>query len=316
MPDDPAPTGAAPTSPAAAADEARHQAGGEQLWSESYYLDFFDPERGIGGYVRLGLCEGLGRAWYWGCVVGPDRPLVTVIDHDVPLPPARSLEIRTEGLWADYTVETPLDHVTVGLEAFGVGVDDAGEVYGALRGDRVPLGFDLEWETDGGTYAYPGVTRYEVPCRVHGEVLVGDERIELDGFGQRDHSWGVRDWWSMAWSWTAGRLDDGTRFHGTSVDIDGTPIFGTGYVQPPGGALVGTDRAERGQVLGAHGFPTSATWRVGDLDLELEPVAFSPVLLEAPDGRTSRFPRAWTTFRAADGRTGHGWTEWNQPQPG
>ena len=300
--------------PAAAADEARHTPGSELFWSESYYLDFFDADRGVAGYVRLGLCAGLDRAWYWACLVGPDRPLVTVIDHDVRLPAGRSLEIRTEGLWADYTVETPLDHVSVGVEAFAVGVDDPAAVYGDLRGDRVPFGLDLEWETDGATFAYPGVSRYEIPCRVHGEVLVGAERIEIDGFGQRDHSWGERDWWAMSWSWMAGRLDDGTRFHGTSVDLGGTPVYGTGYVQAPGGPLVGTDVAVRSERLGDHGLPISASWQVGDLELRVEPIAFSPVLLAAPDGRLSRFPRAWARFLTADGRSGDGWIEWNQPQ--
>jgi hypothetical protein len=307
--------------PAAARDESRHEPTDELLWSESWYLDFVDAERGIGGYVRLGLYPNLGTAWYWACVVGPGRPLVTVIDHDVPLPPARSHEIRTEGLWADYTVETPLDHVSVGLEAFAVGADDPAEVYGDLRGDRVPLGFDLEWETDGGTYAYPGVTRYEVPCRVHGEVLVGAERIELDGHGQRDHSWGVRDWWSYGWSWTAGRLDDGSCFHGVDVALDDPAgngragLYATGYVQGPDRQLVGTDHLARTEQLGAAGLPDSATWSVGDLDLAVEPIAFAPVLLEGPGGATSRFPRAWCRFTAPDGRSGHGWTEWNQPQP-
>lgn len=297
------------------ADEARHPVGSDPLWSESYYLDFVDEAQGVAGYVRLGLCTGIGRAWYWACLVGPDRPLVTVIDHDVPLPTAPSLEIRTEGLWADLTVETPLDHVSVGVEAFAVGVDDPSEVYGDLRGDRVPFGLDLEWETDGGPpYPYPGVDRYEVPCRVHGEVLVGQEVLEIDGWGQRDHSWGPRDWWSIEWSWTAGRLDDGTRFHGLSVDLGGQTVYRTGYTQGPGGLLVPTDDVARSQRLGDHGLPVEGTWQVADLDLRVEPVAFSPVLLEAPDGRLSRFPRAWTRFEAADGRTGHGWTEWNQPQ--
>lgn len=306
----------APTvTPAAEADEGRHQPDAEPLWSESYYLDFFDVDRGVGGYVRLGILPNLGRAWYWACLVGPDRPLVTVIDHDVPLPGPRSQEIRTEGLWADYTVETALDHVTVGLEAFAVALDDPADTYGDLRGDRVPFGLDLEWETDGGTYAYPGVSRYEVPSRVHGEVLLGHETIHLDGWGQRDHSWGARDWWSIAWSWTAGRLDDGTRFHGTGVELGGEPVYGTGYVQAPGVAMVGTDVARHAETLGDHGLPSAATWTVGDLDLAVAPVAFSPVRLDAPDGRVTRFPRAWTAFTAADGRTGHGWTEWNQPQP-
>ncbi|HEY4377500.1 MAG TPA: hypothetical protein VGM93_10085 [Acidimicrobiales bacterium] len=304
-----------PTVPAAAADEARHEPTDEELWSESLYLDFFDADGQVGGYVRLGLYPNLGTAWYWACVVGPDRPLVTVIDHDAPLPNGRDLEIRTEGLWSSLTVETPLDHFSVGCEAFAVGVDDPAEVYGDLRGDRVPFGLDLEWETDGGTYAYPGITRYEVPCRVHGEVLLGDERLEIDGWGQRDHSWGVRDWWTFGWSWTAGRLDDGTRFHGTHVTFDEALLFQTGYVQPPGGPLAGVEAFDRDQVLGDAGFPTSGTCRLDGLELEIEPVSFSPVHLVAPDGRTSRFPRALCRFTEVGGsRTGLGWTEWNQPQ--
>jgi hypothetical protein len=305
----------AETVPADPADEGRHPPGDEELWGESWYLDFFDETAGVGGYVRLGLYPNTGTAWYWACLVGPDRPLVTVIDHDVRPPKAPSTEVRTEGLWADYTVETPLDHVSVGVEAFALGLDDPAETYRDLRGDRVPFGLDLEWETDGGTYAYPGVTRYEVPCRVHGEVLLADETLVIDGWGQRDHSWGVRDWWSFGWSWTAGRLDDGTRFHGTSVELDGQPLYRTAYLQPPGGAMARYDDVARSEDLGEHGLPDAARWRIGPLDMEVEPVAFSPVLLTANDGRVSRFPRAWCRFRAADGRTGHGWTEWNQPQP-
>lgn len=308
------PSSATPAAPAAASDEDRHTATDELLWNESWYLDFVDPLREVAGYVRLGLYPNLGRAWYWACVVGPGRQLVTVIDHEVPLPPARSHEIRTEGLWADYTVETPLDHVSVGVEAFAVGVDDPAQVYGDLRGDRVPLGFDLEWETDGPTYAYPGVTRYEVPCRVHGEVLVGQERVEVDGHGQRDHSWGVRDWWSYGWSWTAGRLDDGTRFHGVDVALGDVALYGTGYVTDPAGSIRGTDSVANTADLGGDGLPRAGTWRVADLGLQVEPVAFAPVLLTAEDGRTTRFPRAWCRFTAPDGRAGHGWTEWNQPQ--
>ncbi|MEO6628988.1 MAG: hypothetical protein ABIP03_10525 [Aquihabitans sp.] len=295
-----------------AVDEARHEPGPEDLWAESWYLDFFDPNAGVGGYVRLGLYPNQGVAWYWACLVGPDRPLVTVIDHDIEVPD-RSLEIRTEGLWASYEVETPLDHVSVGVEAFALSVDDPAEVYGDLRGDRVPFGLDLEWETDGSLYPYPGVDRYEVPCRVHGEVLLADETLAIDGWGQRDHSWGIRDWWSYGWSWTAGRLDDGTRFHGTSVDIDGVPLYGTGYLQAPGGPQVGTDQVARSEILRSSGLPTSATWQINDLELVINPIAFSPVLITAADGRVSRFPRAWCRFTASDGRQGQGWTEWNQP---
>ena len=112
--------------------------------------------------------------------------------------------------------------MSLGCEAFAVGVDDPAEVYGDLRGDRVPFGLDLEWETDrGGLYPWIGTTRYEVSCNVHGEILVGDETIEFDGIGQRDHSWGVRDWWNLGWVWTAGGLEDGTRFHTARIRVPG-----------------------------------------------------------------------------------------------
>lgn len=299
------------------ADEATHSVGDQELWSESWYLDFVDPAAGVAGYVRLGLYPNQGVAWYWATLVGPDRPLVTLIDHDLALP-RQGLEIRSEGLWCEYVVGDPGDHIQVGLEAFALSTDDPTAPYGDLRGDRVPFGLDLDWETDGAAYAYPGVTRYEVPCRVRGQVLLADESIEIDTFGQRDHSWGERDWWTYSWSWMSGRLDDGTRFHGTAVDIGGTPLYGTGYLQIPGDGggtptLVGVDDVAHRSEVNSAGLVGPGRWRVGDLDLAVEPVAFSPVGLTAPDGRISRFPRAWCRFRSDDGRAGHGWVEWNQP---
>ncbi len=187
------------------------------------------------------------------------------------------------------------------------------------RAATCPLGIDLEWETDGAPYHYGVTTRYEVPCRVHGDVLVGAERIEVDGYGQRDHSWGERDWWKVGWLWTAGRLDDGTRFHGSDIRIPDLRL-GFGYVQPGDGRVLPVGVPDpRGAVdaeedLGAHGFPVSARASLGDLALAIEPLAFAPVLLTGPEGQVDRFPRAMCRYRDGSGRTGLGWCEWNQPQ--
>lgn len=35
---------------------------------------------------------------------------------------------------------------------------------------------------------------YEQTCRVTGDLILRGERIKFDGVGQRDHSWGFRDW--------------------------------------------------------------------------------------------------------------------------
>lgn len=297
-------------------DEARHPSDDAPLWNESYYFDWFTEDLSLGGYVRVGFNPNRGTVWYWACLVGADRPLVTVIEHDVALPSSqRSTELRHEGLWADHVVEDPLEHVSVNLESFAVALDDPAEVYRGALGERVPFGFELDFHTDRAAYLWPPVTpRYEVPCRVHGRVLVGREELEVDGWGQRDHSWGAaRDWWAMGWCWSAGRLDDGTRFHGAGGFFPGED-WGVAYSLAPGSSEFSEGDSVRVEAEpGADGLHRSARLEYCGLQLEVEPVAWSPVLLVADDGRESRFARALARYRSADGRVGGGWIEWNQP---
>jgi len=301
-------------------DERRHTPDPTvELWNESHYLDWFAPDLGLGGYLRIGFYPNLGRVWYWACLVGEGRPLVTVIEHDVALPRHdQSLEVRHEGLWADHVVEDPLVHMSVNLEAFGLALEDPAALYGDPRGDRVPFGFELDFHTDRVAYQWPEVLpRYEIPCRVDGFVVVGDERIEVDGWGQRDHSWGApRDWWANTWCWSAGRLEDSTRFHAVGGIFPGQN-WGVSYEVPPDSAVVAESHDVAVEVTeGDHArLPTATTLRFCDLDLTATPLAYSPVGLWSPDGRLARFPRALARFDAADGRTGGGWIEWNQPPP-
>lgn len=307
-------------------DEARHTPDrGVELWNESYYLDWFAADGSVGGYVRIGFAPNLGRVLYWACLVEPGGPLVTVLENEVAAPSSpTSLEVRHEGLWADHVVEEPTQRMVCHLESFGLELDDPVEVYRGGFGRRVPFGFELEWETDRNGYQWPPVApRYEIPCRVRGEVAVGDRRIEVDGWGQRDHSWGAaRDWWSMRWHWSAGRLDDGTRWHTSGsfenlLDESPPGNFGVAYTLAPDS----TEFAEHFEVVmdpaaGPEGLHPSARLRVGELDLAVTPTAWSPVLIAHPDGRLDRFPRALAAVIDAAGRRGHCWVEWNQPQRG
>nr|MCS5685809.1 hypothetical protein [Acidimicrobiales bacterium] len=198
------------------ADERRHEAGPERLWNESWYLDWFDTDGRTGGYVRLGVCPNLGHAWFWCALVGQGERPVLVVDQETPIPAGPGLEVRSSGLWADLIVEGPLEHFSVEVEAFGVALDEPADAYRGMRGERLPVGVDLGWETDGPSdgvepwaFHYDFTTRYEIPCRVAGEVRIGDRRITVDGWGQRDHSWAERDWWATGWTWFSGRLEDG-----------------------------------------------------------------------------------------------------------
>ena len=132
----------------------------------AWSLDFAD-DRGIEGSLRL--IVGASTASFDARVLVPDLGVIVVRDDEVA-PPKRDdlLVIRAEGLWAELLCETPGEHWSFGLEAFGVRFDDEAEAAASDRGERVALGFDLEWE---------------IPDRVVGEVLVGRARFDLDARG-------------------------------------------------------------------------------------------------------------------------------------
>ncbi len=294
------------------ADEGRHAPGAEQLWNESWYFDVISEDGTTALYTRLGLYPNLGVSWLTAFVCGPQRPTVAIVDFAAPLPDGEELTVERGGVRIEHACESALERFRVGLRGTGEAHADASALLRGESGSPLAVAFDLEWVTLGEPYAYRVATRYEIPCRVAGTLTVGDETIALRGLGQRDHSWGTRDWWSAEWMWSAGHLQDQTRFHGVEFRIPGAPALGVGYVQPPAGGVIELDRVSATEEVGPDGLITSAKIAYGDLTLDVRPLAFGPLRLQAPDGRVTQFPRAMCRVLAEDGRTGMAWVEWNR----
>ncbi len=146
--------------------------------------------RSVAGFVRLELRPDAAVAWYWAYLVGAEVGLVVVRDHEVPLPRGDQLVVRAEGLWAELVCETRGEHWTFGLEAFGVRLDDPADGLRGEIGERLAVGFDMEWEVGPGTPPGEG----PVDGVVFGEVLVGRDRLALDGIGTFREEHGSRDW--------------------------------------------------------------------------------------------------------------------------
>jgi hypothetical protein len=127
---------------------------------------------GTQGSVELALPpEGAGgRARYEARLSGPGLGpgVIVVRDDDVMPPRGRLLEIRADGLWAELVCETPGEHWSFGLEAFGLRFASDEEADRTDVGERLAVGLDLEWEE---------------PDLVHGELLVERDRIPFTGTG-------------------------------------------------------------------------------------------------------------------------------------
>ncbi len=296
-------------------DEGRHEPGSEALWNESWYFDAVSDNGDLGVYTRIGRVPNQDNCLYTACICGPARPSIMLVDSSAPLPPMddEAQVIDIAGLHAEHHCEEPLRRWRVTLAGTAQAHADPSAPLRGEPGEPVDVAFDLIWETDGVPYSWRQSTRYEIPCRVSGTVRVGEEEVAFSGPGQRDHSWGARDWWAVDWMWSALHLDDGSRTH--AVGVPQMPGYGVGYVQREG-HLDEIETVTATEVIAENGLIESARIQVGpgDLDFDVEPLAFGAILLVAPDGRVSYFPRAMCRVRGADGRTGTGWVEWNRNQ--
>jgi hypothetical protein len=166
------------------ADEARHSAGADPWWQESVAFHWFDPRHGVGGMHRIGHEPGQGAggeiAHHHGVLDGKQR-----FRHNRRAPMAGQ---HSEAWFGDddasWTCEDGTPHLRVDTArcALDLRVTD---LY--PRTDFFPRGsasLDEEFAAH----------HYEASGRVVGTARVGDATYDIDGFGHRDHSWGVRRW--------------------------------------------------------------------------------------------------------------------------
>lgn len=292
------------------ADEQRHQPDGDRYWNESYYLDAISADGKVGAYVRFGFVPPLNRTVFTAYICGEGRPSVGVLDYTAPLPDD-GFTVTTDTFTSSLVVEKPLTKVRVTLNGIGESYADPTTPLRGESGIPVDVEMDLVWESDGTPYQYQLTPRYEIPCRVRGTVTVGGEVLTIDGPGQRDHSWGSRDWWAMDWTWISAHLDDDTRMQTVELRFPGIPIAAVGYEQDKSG-LTEIKAIDASYAIPAHRQPgtTSATMNPSGTRYDFEPIAYGNLRIESPDGRVCEFPRAMARVTAPDGRTGLGWLEW------
>ncbi len=315
-----------------AADERPHRPGGARGWAEAWHLDVA-TEDGVGLAVTLATWPGRGAAWWWTYLFRPDlEGPVVVRDHEVPLP-RQGLEVRGDGLWGELVCETPLEHWTYGLEAFGVVLDRPADALRGERGERLPIGFDLEWEVDGdappracGTGGR--VNGYSQHGIVRGELLLGRARYEVVAVSRRTHVWGEP------------RLDvraHSAWFHAPGLDgsfgvVDGA---GTGST---GAAGIGAAAGELGEIVrharpdlpvrtvhsetrrDSDGLPVAARHVIDDaLEIGVEVLGIAPIPVVGAGGERAVLARALcryelggTAVGAGNGAPliGNGWSSW------
>lgn len=199
-------------------DDYTHPLGPEENFNESVYFNFFDREKQLGGFVRIGNRANEGYAEMTVIVYQPDgsalfnfkRPQISNNDawdagglKVEVLVPGEKIRTTYEGKLvylkdpramqdpSSAFKENPFKEVKIDLLHEGVG-----PIYGHVAD-----------ESSGNDFAR---AHYEQHMKVTGTIQVeGDEPMPLNGHGLRDHSWGPRYWQSIAdYRWITGNYGD------------------------------------------------------------------------------------------------------------
>ena len=187
-------------------DDYTHPLGPESNFNESMYFNFFDHERQVGGFVRIGNRANEGRAELTVTLYMPDGSVLFTFKR----PQIENNEafdcggLRFEVLEPGQTLRSVYEGKVLELRD-PLSMSDPRKAFAESPKRRVSL--DLEHDAVGPMYGGSSEkeagraaeqqfakAHYEQHMAVKGELRVDDEVIPIQGFGLRDHSWGPRYW--------------------------------------------------------------------------------------------------------------------------
>ena len=188
-------------------DDYTHELGPEPNFNESMYFNFFDRERQIGGFVRLGNRANEGRAEMTVTVFLPDgRALFAFKRAEISHNDAFDAGgLRFEVIEPTETLRTVYRGRVLEL-ADPRSMSDPRKAF--TQSPKRELSLDLEHRAVGPMYGGRASrseqsreaeqqfakAHYEQHMQVHGTLTVDGEPLSIEGFGLRDHSWGPRYW--------------------------------------------------------------------------------------------------------------------------
>lgn len=203
-------------------DDLRHVHDPDPRWRESLYWNFLVPDASLGGffYLRLDPNAALTSvmvAMYRGFAAAP----AYFYARGEPLRPDMELDdVAVTGLHIKRLEPLRTFQLTF---ADGEGTDFR------LTFTGIHSAFDYA-RSAAGCRSTVATNRFEQAGRLEGTLRLAGQTIPVLGFGQRDHSWGVRDWDLIQhYKWFAVQAGERSAVHLLRTIIRGE-LIDNGYV--------------------------------------------------------------------------------------
>lgn len=168
-------------------EKLRHTSGIQKEWNESYYFYFYDPQNNIGGFTRIGFTPNRKEGSGYLFLFYKDEILVfhkSIEIFEVPeVIQVEPLQFRPE--W------------TITFSGVMAAEGTARNVSMMLTFHPLSAEFSYLECVDQSQREIGKVVcedHYEQMGFIKGVITVDSQSYTFSGFGERDHSWGERDW--------------------------------------------------------------------------------------------------------------------------
>lgn len=230
-------------------DEKNHAPSEREDWRESYYFNFVDVEKGMSGFTTIGLLPRASKREFVFALFHRDKR------HFYYQEP--SSQVRFDSMEA---------------------LDDGHlrfELVEAMREWRISLATgdlkaDLRWMGRFPPYSFGECSgtswegHFEQSGVVTGTIQIGDMTLALNGLGQRDKSWGSRNWHIDQWYALHAQFREfsiGLRYD----TVEGKGVVSGGVSSPTGNTPITTVHVETDYGTDPS-MPMGATTKIGCSD--------------------------------------------------
>ncbi len=226
--------------PLTADDEGLHVLPDDWLSRESHYFGFWDAKEKLWVTVYAGIRPQQNYAEGFSFVLLAEHRVLLYrirlpLEGETGLFKMGGLQLETVKPLEEWRIQTCGDFMAADPYALTTAP--------AALPETVPVQLDFNFQGVGPAYEYPpepfvrlsgNARHYEQAGHTVGRLVLGDQTYAIDGFGVRDHSWGVRDW-TKAGNALVVYAQFGSHFTVNALwGMDGDESLSTGYVWKDG----------------------------------------------------------------------------------
>ncbi|RDE17484.1 MAG: hypothetical protein C4K49_02735 [Candidatus Thorarchaeota archaeon] len=284
-------------------DESLHSPSGRPDWRESYYFNFVDSGLNVSGFSTIGLLPNVGKREFVFVLFHDGKREVYFVEPTGAVPKGHAESLSDGHL--SYELISPLHEWRISF----AGVDMTAELKWKARYPAYMFG------TGSGT-SWTG--HFEQSGRVTGTIeLAKGGPIKLKGLGERDKSWGTRDWHIEGWFALHAQFE--TFSIGLRRDMVKGEAHSSGGISSARKHVPVTDvELQTGFSRGESRMPIKAKTRVHGADGScytlqskmISPSAFVRFSRPFPGGTTELYENMAVHKCQESGETGSGLLEW------